>query len=320
MFRRRNLTTGIVRPGVCAAALLGILASSPDVSNAVRIMQYESLVDIAVSQERAIRPTAVSVDPSTGDICITDAQYSRFHVLNSYGVEVFRTGGFSGLSLPVDGSLTRDGDFFYIDRDPNRALTICKLNFMGEPAEFTAEHPIDDWSPQHLTLAQNGDLLVIDSYHDMLSRHDAITGSLVWLTRVADRDTDDLQLGRPAQAEDGRIYVPSGRRHLVIVFSNDGKRLEAFGEFGSGPGKFAFPVGVAIAPDQSILVLDRMRHKVMLFDTEHNLVNEFGSMGAGWGQFYHPSAIAASPNGNVYVAQGYESRIQVFRIHDTKAE
>ena len=45
-----------------------------------------------------------------------------------------------------------------------------------------------------------------------------------------------------------------------------------------------------------------------------------GSMGAGLGQFYHPSAIAASEGGKVYVAQGYDSRVQVFNIRDTKAE
>ena len=81
-----------------------------------------------------------------------------------------------------------------------------------------------------------------------------------------------------------------------------------------------FPVGVAIGPEESILVLDRMRHKVLMFDKDHNLLGDFGSMGAGMGQFYHPWAIAASDNGKVYVAQGYDSRVQVFNIRDTKAE
>jgi DNA-binding beta-propeller fold protein YncE len=136
---------------------------------------------------------------------------------------------------------------------------------------------------------------------------------------VTDDGSDELQLGRPVEAPDGRIYVPSGILHSVIVFSEGGRRLKAFGEFGSGPGKLVFPVGVAIGPDESILVLDRMRHKVLMFDPDHNLLGEFGSMGAGPGQFYHPSAIAASDDSKVYVSQGYGSRVQVFSIRDTKS-
>jgi DNA-binding beta-propeller fold protein YncE len=283
-------------------------------------MEYEAVLDVAATQEQALRPTAVSCDPATGEICVTDAQYSRFHVMNKHGVEVFRTGGFSSLSSPVDGSLTSNGDFVFIGRDENRTLTIRKLDFTGEPLSFSPEAPIDDWAPHHLTLALNEDILALDSYHNMLSRHDSETGALVWVTHIAGDGSEELQLGRPAQAPDGRIYVPSGMMHNVSVFSNDGRYLGDFGEFGSGPGKIVFPVGVAIGPDDSILVLDRMRHKVLMFDPEHNLMDEFGSMGAGRGQFYHPWAIAASPDGNVYVAQGYESRIQVFHIRDTKAE
>jgi DNA-binding beta-propeller fold protein YncE len=63
-----------------------------------------------------------------------------------------------------------------------------------------------------------------------------------------------------------------------------------------------------------------MRHKVLMFDEDHNFLADVGSMGAGMGQFYHPAAIAASDNGKVYVAQGYDGRVQVFNIRNTKAE
>jgi DNA-binding beta-propeller fold protein YncE len=283
-------------------------------------MEYEKVLDIATSQERAIRPIAVSYDQLTGDICVTDAQYSSFHVLNKYGVEVFRTGGFARLSSPVDGSLTSRGDFVFVGRDEHGVSTIRRLNFMGEPMQFAAEIPIEDWEPRHLAITRDGDILTLDSYHNILTRHDSKTGALLWLTEVTDDGSTELQLGRLVEAPDGRIYVPSGILHNIIVFSGDGERLEAIGEFGTGPGKLVFPVGVAIGPENSILILDRMRHKVLMFDPDHNFLGDFGSMGAGLGQFYHPSAIAASNDGKVYVAQGYGSRVQVFNIRDTKAE
>jgi len=314
----RKLDIGSVATFVITFLCISVLSSS--LALAVILMEYKDVLEISSSQDGAIRPTAVTSDQFTGELCVTDSRHSNLHVFNGYGVEVFKTGGASRISSPVDASLTSDGDFVFIGKDQDGITTIRQLNFMGEPVEFTPEIPIKEWEPQHLTITRDGDILTLDSYFSILTKHDSKTGALLWLTEVSDDGSKDLQLGRPAEASDGRIYVPCGILHNVMVFSEDGKELEEFGEFGTGRGKFVFPVGVAIGPEESILVLDRMRHKVLMFDSDHNLLGDFGSMGAGRGQFYHPAAIAASDNGTVYVAQGYNGRVQVFNIRDTKAE
>jgi len=319
MLRLNNFIGSWRRSGSFIAALL-LVASLASPSAAALIMEYEETLIIAATGERAIRPTAVTCDGLTSEICVTDAQYSVFHVLNGHGIEVFKTGGASTLSFPIDGSLTSDGDFIFIDRDPGGAPTIRRLNFMGEPVDYSIEIPAGKWEPRHLALLRNDDILTLDSFNNILAKHDSKTGALLWLNTVTDDDATDLQLGRPGQASDGRIYVPSGMLHSVFVFSEDGRRLDAFGEFGSGSGKIVFPVGIAFGRDESILVLDGMRDKVLVYGPDHVFLSEFGSMGWGPGQFYHPAAIAASNDGRVYVAQGYGGRVQVFRIHDTTAE
>lgn len=298
-------------------AFSALLSSS---SLAALIMEYEMVLDINASQDRAIRPTAVSFDQLNGDVCVTDAQYSSFHVLNKHGVEIFETGGFSSLSSPIDGSMTSNGDFVFIDKNQKRETTIRRLDFRGDPIEFTPEIPIQGWEPQHLAITRDGGIVTLDSNHNILTKHDSETGTLLWLAKVTDDESFELQLGRPAEAPDGRIYLPSGILHNIFVFSKTGTYLESFGTFGSGPGKLVFPVGIAIGPEGSILVLDRMRHKVLMFDPNHKLLGEFGSMGAGLGQFYHPLAIAASEDGKVYVAQGYGSRVHVFNIRNTNVD
>jgi DNA-binding beta-propeller fold protein YncE len=302
------------------AAFLSLVLSWPILSNAALIAEYEQVLEIATSQEKGIRPTAVTLDEVTGDICVTDAQYAKLYVLNKHGVEMFRTGGFSNLSYPVDGSLTSDGDFIFVGKGRNGEMTIRRLNFMGEPVNFIPEIPIEGWRPQHLTITRDGHILTLDSFLDILTKHNSRTGAILWLTEISDEGSDDLRLGRPAESPDGRIYLPVGKTKNVMIFSADGKILETMGEFGTGPGKFVFPVGVAMGPGGLVLILDAMRHKVLMFDSDHNFLSEFGGMGAGLGQLYHPSAIAASEDGKVYVAQGYESRVQVFNIRDTKAE
>ena len=128
--------------GVIVAALLCLVLSLPSPSSGALITEFEQILDIETSQKRGIRPTAVTLDEVTGDICITDAQYASFYVLNHHGVEVFRTGGFSRLSYPIDGSLTKDGDFVFIGKGENGETTIRRLNFMGETVEFVPEIPV----------------------------------------------------------------------------------------------------------------------------------------------------------------------------------
>lgn len=312
---------------ICSLRVVAFLAAAWGVSllyaasaPAALIMEYEMVLDINANQDRAIRPSAVSCDQFTGDICVTDAQYSKIHVFNRNGIEIFKTGGFSRLSSPVDGSLDSNGDFVFIDKGENGEFTIRRLNFMGDPVDFAPEIPITDWEPRHLVITRDGEIVTLDSYHNILSKHDSNTGALLWNTSVIDDGSTELQLGRPVEAPDGRIYVPCGVLHSIIVFSEAGTYLGAFGKFGSGEGKLTYPVGIAIGPEGSILVLDRMRHKILMFDPEHVLLGEFGSMGAGVGQFYHPVAIAASNDGKVYVAQGFGSRVNVFNIRNTSTD
>ena len=122
-------------------------------------------------------------------------------------------------------------------------------------------------------------------------------------------------LGRPAEAPDGRIYVPGGDLRVVLVLSADGERARAPSAASARrAGRFVLPVGVAFGPAGEVLVLDRLRAKILLFDPQHEFVTEFGSLGFGPGQFYHPVALAATADGKIYVAQGFQGRIQVFRL------
>jgi hypothetical protein len=95
--------------------------------------------------------------------------------------------------------------------------------------------------------------------------------------------------------------------------------LTSFGEPGSKPGTFAFPVGVAFGPGGRVLVLDRMRYKILVFDSQHKFISEFGRLGYAQGELYHPVAITAASDGRVWIAQGYKGRVQMFRLRDSES-
>jgi hypothetical protein len=239
-------------------------------------------------------------------------------VFDEHGFHTYRTDARSEISSPRDGSIDSHGGFVFIDTAEGNGRTIRRLNFLGEPETYYPEIPrSSNWSPRHLLITGDGHYVTVDR-SGLLAKHDDRTGALVWKLQLVETEWEGSDLlGRPAEAPDGRIYVPNTRLGQIEVVSRNGELLTAFGIPGTKRGELSFPVGVAFEPEGRILVLDRMRHVVLVFDSNHRFLSESGRVGFAPGDFYHPVAIAASSDGLVYVAQGFEGRIQVFRLLDT---
>jgi DNA-binding beta-propeller fold protein YncE len=280
---------------------------------------YQGRLTLANGAGAIARPSAVSIDASRGEICVTDEPGACLQVFNSRGVLVFRTDRVSGLSNPEDACVDTLGRLVCTDMGSSTERTIRRLNFLGEPDDYRPQVPAPGWYPTHLTLTRDGGYVTLDQGSGLIAKHDPATGALLWQRQLGGSKAGEVMLGRPAEAPDGKLYVPGGELHEVLILSPDGDPLTSFGEMGSAAGHLIFPVGVGFAPDGRVLVLDRMRHTVLLYDHQLKFVTEFGGFGAGQGQFYHPVALAASPAGLFYVAQGFESRIQVFRLLDSEA-
>ena len=61
------------------------------------------------------------------------------------------------------------------------------------------------------------------------------------------------------------VYATDPTAWRVLVWDAEGKPQAAFGEFGSGPGEFGYPNGVAASPDGFIWVADADNSRVMKF-------------------------------------------------------
>lgn len=56
--------------------------------------------------------------------------------------------------------------------------------------------------------------------------------------------------------EDGNVFVADFYNHRVQKFAPDGTFLTSFGNRGSGPGEFEYPMAVAVAGDGTVFVSD----------------------------------------------------------------
>jgi DNA-binding beta-propeller fold protein YncE len=98
----------------------------------------------------------------------------------------------------------------------------------------------------------------------------------------------------------------------VQVFDGLGTLLREWGSFGSDPGQFADPFGIAVDASGNVLVADTGNSRVQIFDNTGNLLKVLGSAGTGNGQFVNPEGIAVDGNGYIFVVDSGNSRVQVF--------
>lgn len=112
-------------------------------------------------------------------------------------------------------------------------------------------------------------------------------------------------------APTGETYVVSSLARRVEKFSKFGTHLLGWGSFGSGPGQFDYPYGIAVS-GFGVYVLDANASRLQRFSTSGAYLGEFGSPGAGNGQFSNPRGIAIDGHGAVYVCDTSNQRIQKF--------
>lgn len=85
--------------------------------------------------------------------------------------------------------------------------------------------------------------------------------------------------------------------------------ISAFGEFGTAPGRFNKPVGVALDAQGQIVVADNSNHRFQVCDPQ-GYCEAFGSEGTGPRQFKFSIGVAVDGQGRIAVSDA-----QNFRIH-----
>ena len=122
-----------------------------------------------------------------------------------------------------------------------------------------------------------------------------------------------------AVTESGELVVAeSSGGSVSIVNLNSYSDRKWFGCWGSGPGEFESPNGVAVDSGGNILVTDNRNNHIQQFTSTGKHLKtvggetEFGTWGSGPLEFSSPGGIAVHPvTGKVYVADSGNHRIQV---------
>ncbi len=89
---------------------------------------------------------------------------------------------------------------------------------------------------------------------------------------------------------DGQLWVCDHNHNVVRVFAQDGTPIDILGSYGSGPGEFSLPIGVAQGLDGSIYVADYGNGRVQRFGEPTASVGALGT------SITQPQVLSLAPN------------------------
>ena len=122
-----------------------------------------------------------------------------------------------------------------------------------------------------------------------------------------------------AVGPDGSVYVTDTWNHRVQKFTEDGRPLKTWGQYGQplpelpeSSSYFWGPRGIAVNSQGYVFVADTGNKRIVIFDSNGTYITEFGSGGFDAGQFDEPVGVAIASDGTVYVTDTWNQRIQSF--------
>ena len=125
----------------------------------------------------------------------------------------------------------------------------------------------------------------------------------------------DVSVGKPegiVVLHDGRVVVCDTHYHRIVYFDAEGRVLKTFGDHGTGPGEFIYPVGITKDHDENLYICEYGGHdRVPKFTREGAYLLEFGSFGTATGEFQRPSGLTWNA-GKIYVTDAVNNRVLIF--------
>jgi len=177
-----------------------------------------------------------------------------------------------------------------------------EYDFLSETKYGTFQSPvgcaISDAGTIFISDSQRGDIVALDEDHDALFE---IKEHLVRPTGI--------------KIHGDKLYVADASQHAILIYDLKGKFISRFGERGSEPGMFNFPVDLAV--NDSLMVVDALNYRIQKFDLTGKAGTMFGRQGNVAGRFASPKNIALDSDGNIYVSDALMDCIQIF---NTKGE
>lgn len=231
-----------------------------------------------------------------------DLATARFEIAMEAGI---------ALSMPSDVSVGEDGRIYVVDGGNHqvavfdsagqRVATLGQRG--GENGQFE--------SPVGLAIGPQGEIYVADKGNQRLQVFDS-DGRFDRAIALEEDGARVNPVDVAVSANGKALFVTANNSHRILVYSNKGEFLRAWGGEGEEDGLFRFPATIDVDPTGNVLVVDVLNQRVQRFDSEGNFLASFGSLGGKPGTFFRPKGIAVDSAGRSYVSDSFLGVIQLF--------
>lgn len=215
------------------------------------------------------------------------------------------------LLMPSDVAIARDGQTYVVDSGNHQVAVfdasgtrITSLGMMGDE-EGQLMNPLG------IGVSAKGEVWIADKGNERVVMFDAKGSPRRALELEADGESIvpvDIAVG-PRGKE---LFITSNNTHQVVVFSNKGEFLRAWGGEGEDDGQFIYPATIDIDSAGNVYVVDVINARVQKFDPAGTLLLTIGKRGGKAGTFYRPKGVAVDDAGNIYVSDSFLGVVQVF--------
>lgn len=192
-------------------------------------------------------PWGIACD-SSDNVYVIDVQNDRCQKFQNDGTYVAQWS--LGIGTNIEGITISADDKIYIGIDN----TIKRYNTSGVLQETIS--PAGASSTLWPAISPGGILYIADYHNDCV---------IPYGTGLSNFTDADLENPYGIAFKDDLIYVCSYSKDMIVVFNNQGTKVDTFGTSGTGNGQFDFPSGIAFNSENECFVVDSQNARVQAF-------------------------------------------------------
>ena len=113
----------------------------------------------------------------------------------------------------------------------------------------------------------------------------------------------------------GNFYITDSGNHRIVKFDRLWNRISSFGEYGSEPGQFEYPMWLAMGPNDLLYVADLNNNQVKVLSANGAYIESLNSAGKST-PLCAPCLTAVDGEGYLYVGLSLEVPVHKYKLDD----
>jgi DNA-binding beta-propeller fold protein YncE/ABC-type Fe3+ transport system permease subunit len=292
------------------ALVAGGCGAAPDAANPPPLPAQCAFGSAGRGPSQFSYPRCLAVDPERERVYVIDkaARIQRFDLRGrreaEWSMPESDNGKPTGLSIAPDGRVfIADTHYWRIMIFDGDGRELGRFGSYGEgPGEFI--YPTD------IAFAPDGRIYV--SEYGGNDRVQVFSADGEWQMAFGSLGPGLGQFNRPqamAFSRDGReLFIADSCNHRIVVTDLKGDVIRVLGAPGHGPGELAYPYGIDVLPDGTLIVCEFQNNRVQHLAADGACLAVWGGAGFDAGRLQYPWAVAAADEA-VFVLDSGNNRV-----------